>query len=100
MTPEAKLDLIFAAQRPPARDLAFETTVAQRVAFRRAVATVVAMVPWVVAAMAILWAAQPVLGEMGSAFEDVGTVLAGPLALSLITVLLALLLTRLRPRRA
>lgn len=99
MTPEEKLNLFFAAQRPPARDLAFETTVAQRVALRRAVATVLALVPWAVAAIAVLWAAQPVVGRLAASLSDVATSLAMPLALSFATVLGALLLTRLQPGR-
>src|SRR6476660_5659008 len=100
MTPEEKLQLIFAAQRPPARDFAFETRLAERVALRRALAAVLAMAPWAVAAVAVLWAAQPIVAELGASLSSVASPLLPALGLSGATLLLAVLLTRLRPRRA
>lgn len=79
MTPEQKLQALFAAETPPARDYAFQAQVAQRIALRRAWMTVAALLPWVVAGIAILWALIPVIGPMG---EDVAALLpaAGMLA--------------------
>jgi len=62
MTPEQKLAVLFAAEAPPARDYAFQAGVAQRIAVRRAWLTVAALLPWAIAAMAVLWALAPVLG--------------------------------------
>lgn len=55
MTPEEKLAALFAAEAPPARDLAFEARVAQRVAARRAWTRGLAATPLAVAAAAALW---------------------------------------------
>ena len=66
MTPEQKMAVLFAADVPPARDLAFTVEVARRVAWRRAWRRVVAMAPWAVVAAAMLWAIQPVLAPLGS----------------------------------
>ena len=56
MTPERKLAALFAAEAPPARDFAFQAAVARRIAARRAWMTVVALLPWTIAATALLWA--------------------------------------------
>lgn len=61
MTPEQKLQALFTAEAPPARDHAFQARVAQRIALRRAWMTVVALVPWGVAATTVLWALIPVI---------------------------------------
>jgi len=81
MTPEQKLSALFAAEAPPARDYVFQARMAQAIALRRAWMTVAAMVPWVVAAIAVLWALIPVIGPMseslGAALLPAGTTLAG-----------------------
>lgn len=77
MTPEDKLNRLFAAQTPPKRDLAFEAEVAERVARRRAWATVGALAPWAVAATVILWALAPLMAPLGQAM---GAALAPVLA--------------------
>lgn len=81
MTPDAKLDALFAAARPPARDYAFEATVAQRVARRRAWGAFLALTPWIIAAAAVLWglrpAIAPLLESIGPAFQPVGATLVG-----------------------
>jgi hypothetical protein len=81
MTPDAKLNALFATARPPARDYVFEAEVAERVARRRAWATVGALTPWAVAATAALWGLRPVVGpfaaSLGPALEPVGLMLAG-----------------------
>jgi len=61
MTPEDTLASFFAGTMPPHRDLAFQTVVAQRIARRRAFATVGALIPWTIAAMAMCWALGPLL---------------------------------------
>ncbi len=59
MTPEQKMAALFAAEAPPARDFAFEARMAQRIAARRFLARILAMVPLTIAAAAILWGLQP-----------------------------------------
>jgi hypothetical protein len=80
MTPDAKLNALFAAARPPARDYLFEAAVAERVARRRVWATLAALTPWVLAATAALWGLRPVVGpladSLGPALEPVGLMLA------------------------
>ena len=81
MTPEQKLSALFAAEAPPARDYAFQARMAQAIALRRAWMTVAALVPWVVAAVAILWALVPVVGplsdSLGPALQPAVAMLAG-----------------------
>ncbi|GAA0624884.1 hypothetical protein GCM10009422_21720 [Brevundimonas kwangchunensis] len=79
MTPEQKLDALFAADAPPARDYAFEADVAERIARRRAWLTVVALSPWALIAGIVLWALQPVLAGLSIELA----VLIQPLALVL-----------------
>lgn len=71
MTPEQKMAALFAADVPPARDLAFTLEVARRIALRRAWMRVAAMLPLAVAAAALLWAVQPVLAPLGSDLAEV-----------------------------
>ncbi|MDO9587758.1 MAG: hypothetical protein Q8R45_07990 [Brevundimonas sp.] len=84
MTPEQKLSALFAAEAPPARDYAFQARVAQAIALRRAWMTVAALVPWAVAAVAVLWALVPVIGPMGdslgAALQPAAAMLAGAAA--------------------
>lgn len=94
MTPEDKLNRLFAAQTPPARDLAFETAVAERIALRRAWATAGAMVPWAVAATAALWGLQPVAGTLGAALGQALAPTVATLVLGGMTALAALTLSR------
>lgn len=72
MTPEQKLHALFAVEAPPMRDHAFQARVARRIARRRAWMTVAALVPWSVAAVAILWALGPVIGPLG---QDMAAIL-------------------------
>ena len=94
MTPEQKLAALFAAEAPPARDYLFEARMAQAIALRRAWMTVAALVPWVVAAIAVLWALIPVVGPMsdslGSALQPAAAMLAG----AAVTAVAALWLSR------
>jgi len=93
MTPEQKLQALFAAEAPPARDYAFQARVAQRIALRRAWMTVVALIPWGIAAAAILWALIPVVGPLG---EDIAALIpaAGMLAGVAVSAVAALALAR------
>ena len=98
MTPEDKLAAFFAETTPPARDLAFQTVVAERVARRRAFATVATMVPWTIAAIALCWAIGPMMGPV---LEGLGRTLAPAAAILVLTGLGVVALTasaqRLRP---
>lgn len=93
MTPEEKLQALFAAEALPARDYAFQARIAQRIALRRAWMTVAALVPWAVAAVAILWALIPVVGPLG---EDIAALIpaAGMLAGVAVSAVAALALAR------
>ena len=94
MTPEQKLSALFAAEAPPARDYAFQARMARAIALRRAWMTVAALVPWVIAAVAVLWALIPVVGPMtdslGTALQPAAAMLAG----AAVTVVVALWLSR------
>lgn len=93
MTPEQKLQALFAAEAPPARGYAFQARLAQRIALRRAWMTVAALVPWGVAGVAILWALIPVVGPLG---EDIAALVpaAGMLAGVAVSAVAALALAR------
>lgn len=94
MTPEQKLSALFAAEAAPARDYAFQARMAQAIALRRAWMTVAALVPWAVAAVAVLWALIPVVGPMseslGAALQPAAAMLAG----AAVTAVAALWLSR------
>jgi hypothetical protein len=79
MTPDDILNAYLEAAAAPARDLAFEATVAERVARRRAIASVAALAPWCAAAAAGLWGLQPAIQTLGAVEADLGMV-AGVLA--------------------
>lgn len=70
MTPESKLAALFGAETPPARDFAFQAAVARRIAARRAWMTVGALVPWTIAATALLWGISPVVAPLGEGLAD------------------------------
>lgn len=76
MTPEAKLNALFAADAPPARDLAFRLAVAERIARRRAVMQTVMAAPLAVAAGATLWGLQPVAAAMAEPLAQAAGVAA------------------------
>ncbi len=100
MTPEQKLSALFAAEAPSARDYGFQARMAQAIALRRAWMTVAALVPWGVAAIAILWALAPVIDPVADsltvALAPAATMLAG----SAVTALAALWLARRFDRRS
>jgi len=95
MTPDRKLAALFAAEAPPARDLAFQAAVARRIAARRAWMTVGALVPWVIAATALLWGLSPVVAQLA----DSMAVALEPVAMVLVTALVAGLAARWLSRR-
>ena len=95
MTPERKLAALFAAEAPPARDFAFQAAVARRIAARRAWMTVVALLPWTIAATALLWALSPVVAPLAESLA----VAAQPTAMVLVTALAAGLAARWLSRR-
>ena len=82
MTPEERLNAFFAEATPPVRDLAFQAGVAERVARRRAVATVVALIPWTIAAMVLCWAVGPMMAPV---VEGMGQTLAPAAAILMLT---------------
>lgn len=98
MTPEDKLAAFFAETTPPARDLAFQTVVAERVARRRAFATVGAMIPWTIAAIVLCWAIGPMMGPV---LDGLGRTLVPAAVILMLTGLGVVVLTasarRLRP---
>ncbi|GAA0635145.1 hypothetical protein [Brevundimonas lenta] len=69
MTPEQKLAALFAADAPPARDYAFQARIAERIAARRAWMTVMALVPWAIAAAAVLWGLSPIVAPLAESLE-------------------------------
>ena len=69
MTPEQKLSALFAAEAPPARDYAFQAAVAQGIARRRAWMTVAALIPWAIAAVALLWGLNPIVAPLAQGLE-------------------------------
>lgn len=79
MTPEQKLPALFAAEAAPARDYGFQAEVVARIARRRAWATVLSLVPGLVAATALLWGLQAVfggvLGQLGPVLVPVAMIL-------------------------
>ena len=90
MTPEERLNLFFAEAPLPARDLAFQAGVAERVARRRAFATVGALVPWTIAAMVLCWALGPMMAPV---IEGLGQTLAPAAAILMLTGLGVAVLT-------
>lgn len=95
MTPDRKLAALFAAGTPPARDLRFQAAVARRIAERRAWMTVAALVPWTIAAVALLWGLSPVVGPLAESLSDA----LQPTATALATALGAGLAARWLSRR-
>ena len=98
MTPEDKLAAFFAEATPPVRDLAFQAELAERVARRRAFATVGALIPWTIAAIVLCWAIGPMMGPV---IEGLGQTLAPAAVILMLTGLGVVALTasarRLRP---
>ncbi len=90
MTPDETLNAFFAEATPPTRDLGFQAVVAERIARRRAIATVAALIPWTIAAIALCWVVGPFLEPV---MEGLGQTLAPAaviLGLTLLGVMAAL----------
>ena len=94
MTPEEKLNALFAADRPDTPDHLFQAVVAQKVAARRAWATVGATVPWAIAATAGLWGLQPVAAPLIEGLGDALVPAGGMLGIAAATVISGLWLAR------
>ena len=94
MTSDQKLVALLGADRPPARDYAFEVEVARRVAKRRAWLTALALVPWSVIAALMLWALHAALAPVAGGLADAAVPLAMMLTLSGSGVAAALWLSR------
>ncbi|MDI1280165.1 hypothetical protein [Brevundimonas sp.] len=94
MTPEQKMNALFAADAAPARDLGFQADVARRIARQRAWATVVALVPWLIAATAVLWGLQPALAAAADQLAPTLIPVAMTLTLVVGSLAAALWLTR------
>ena len=91
MTPEDKLTALFAADAAPTRDHVFQSAVAERIARRRAWATVAAMAPWAIAAIAVLWALNPLIVPVASGLGEALAPAAAILGASGLAVVAALL---------
>lgn len=98
MTPEDKLNALFAADRPTTPDYLFQTALAQKVALRRAWLTVAATVPWAIAAIACLWALQPVIEPLRDSLNVFLPTVAGVLLVAAATAVAGLWLARTRGR--
>lgn len=98
MTPEETLAAFFAEAEPAGRDFAFQAEVAERVARRRAFATIAALIPWTIAAIALCWVLGPLIGPV---VDGLGQTLAPAAAILALTALgVAVLMAsarRLRP---
>ena len=94
MTPEDKLNALFAADRPRTPDYVFQAAVARKMAVRRAWLTVLAMAPWAIAAAAGLWALQPVIGPLRDSLNVFLPTVAGTLLVAGATAVAGLWLAR------
>lgn len=90
MTPEDKISAFFAETAPPARDLSFQAEVAERIARRRAIATVVALIPWTIAAITLCWALGPLLAAFVIGFSQTLAPAVAILALTALGVAVSL----------
>ena len=95
MTPEQKMNALFAAEAAPARDVGFEVAVLARIARHRAWASVLALLPWLFAATAGLWGLQRTIG----AATDQLAVVFVPVAMTLTLIGGSLVAARRLTRR-
>ena len=63
---DARLRVLFEADAGPERDPGFTRTAMAAIARRRFWLELLAMIPWLVAASAVLWALGPVLARLGA----------------------------------
>ncbi|WP_339928541.1 hypothetical protein [uncultured Brevundimonas sp.] len=73
------MNALFAAEAAPARDYGFQAEVVARIARRRAWASILSLVPWLISATVGLWGLQTVIG---TAAGQLGPVLV-PVAMTL-----------------
>jgi hypothetical protein len=84
--PDSTLSAFFADQTPPRRDLAFEAQVAAGIARRRVVATIAALLPWTIAASALLWVLGPLMGPVVDGLSETLAPAAAILTLTALTI--------------
>ena len=94
MTPDQKLDALFSADRPAARDYVFEVEVARRVAVRRAWLTALALAPWSAVMAFLLWLLNDAFAPVAGGLAVVTLPLAMSLTLAGTGVAAAFWLTR------
>lgn len=82
MTPEQKMNALFAAEAVTARDVGFQVEVLARIARRRAWESVLSLLPWLFAVTAGLWGLQRAIG---TAVDQLTPVLV-PVAMTLTLV--------------
>jgi len=98
MTPDQKLQALFAEVAPPLRDYVFEAEVARRIARRRAVFSVAAVMPWAMVATCVLWGVQPLFRLLGEGLSVLNPVAMALTSALMLTVGVGLLVRRLDGR--
>lgn len=78
MTPEQKLAVLMGAQTPREPDRVFVAEAMRRVALRRTILSVMALIPWAIATAALLWALRHVLETSPSQVIDTLGAALGP----------------------
>ena len=96
MDADERLRRLLNEAAPPARDFAFQAAVMQRVARRRFLFSLLALLPWVVASALLLWIVGARLGDVSGAAPS----LAGGAAAALVLVWAARALARADLSRA
>lgn len=98
MNADDRIRAAFAAEEPPARDLAFTAAVMERVARRRLWRSLLLLAAPLVAATAVLWAAAPALAPLA---EDMLAALQPAIGMLVTALFLGLAGARiLRPFRS
>lgn len=88
MTPEQKLSaLLAAASQPEPRGFVFSAELAQRIARRRAIYSLLAMAPVALAAVSVLWALDGVLKGRALAIDLIAPVTPALMNLGLVLIL-------------
>ncbi|WP_296815640.1 hypothetical protein [Brevundimonas sp.] len=81
MDADERLKRLLADSSVPARDFGFQAAVMERVARRRLLFSLLALLPWAVLSAVLLWLAAPHLGEPAAAPSSVTGVAASVLVL-------------------
>ncbi len=88
MTPDQKLSaLLTTAARPEPQGFAFSADLAQRIARRRAIYNILAMVPVMLAAAALLWTLDGLLKRQQALIDLISALAPGLLNLALVLFL-------------